>query len=49
MSNFKDYLMNCEIDSLNDDTIDQAITLAEMRQATEKYWRDRIAGENQSS
>jgi hypothetical protein len=41
--------MNCEIDSLNDDTVEKAIELSEIRQTTEKYWRDRINGENQSS
>lgn len=49
MENFKSYLMACEINDLNDDTVEKALDLAEMRQTTEKYWRDRINGENQSS
>jgi hypothetical protein len=42
----KSYLMNCDIEDLNDSTESKYEEIAKMRQATEKYWRDRIFYEN---
>ena len=42
----KGYLMNCDLDELNEDTEIMYTQLAQIRQASEKYWRDRIAAEN---
>jgi|LauGreSuBDMM15SN_2_FD.fasta_scaffold230183_2 hypothetical protein len=45
---FKNYLMNCDLEDLNDDTLAKYEDLAKMRMSTEEYWRNRIFYENQS-
>lgn len=44
--NLKQYLMNCDIEDLNADTEEMYKAIAQIRQASEKYWRDRISAEN---
>lgn len=44
--NLKQYLMNCDIEDLNEETQEMYKAIAQVRQASEKYWRDRIAAEN---
>lgn len=48
MDDLKSYLMNCDLEDLNEDTREKYEDIANMRKYTEKYWRDRIAAENQS-
>jgi len=45
---FKNYLMNCDLEDLNDDTLAKYEEIANMRMQTEEYWRSRIFYENQS-
>ena len=42
----KQYLMNCDLQEINDDNSGTFEALAETRKATESYWRDRITAEN---
>jgi hypothetical protein len=42
----KGYLMNCDIEDLNDETFSKYEIIALERQNTEQYWRDRITAEN---
>ena len=42
----KGYLMNCDLDELNESTIAKYETIASERKNSEKYWRDRISAEN---
>lgn len=42
----KQYLMNCDLAELNDQNEGTFTALAETRQSTESYWRDRITAEN---
>lgn len=48
MDDLKSYLMNCDLEDLTEETREKYEDIAHMRQYTEKYWRDRIAAENQS-
>ncbi len=48
MDDLKSYLMNCDLEDLTEDTREKYEDIAHMRKFTEKYWRDRIAAENQS-
>jgi len=45
----KNYLMNCDIEDLNESTADKYEQIAKNRRDTEKYWRDRLFYENQSN
>jgi hypothetical protein len=42
----KGYLMNCDLEDLNDNTFSKYETIASERKNSEKYWRDRITAEN---
>jgi hypothetical protein len=44
--NLKQYLMNCDIEDLNEETEAMYKQIAQIRQTSEQYWRDRIAAEN---
>jgi hypothetical protein len=44
----KNYLMNCDLEDLSESTQEKYEEIAKMRMATEEYWRNRIAAENQS-
>lgn len=41
----KQYLMNCDLEDYSEETSEMYKQLAQIRQASEKYWRDRIAAE----
>ena len=41
------YLMNCDLEDLNDDTVAKYTAIAQSRKDSEQYWRDRIFYENQ--
>lgn len=45
----KSYLMNCDLENLNESNHDQYEQLAKSRKDTEQYWRDRLFYENQSN
>ena len=42
----KGYLMNCDLEDLNESTLIKYETIAAERMNSEKYWRDRISAEN---
>jgi hypothetical protein len=42
----KGYLMNCDLEELNQYTVEHYEQIATERMNSEKYWRDRIAAEN---
>jgi hypothetical protein len=45
--NLKQFLMNCDIEDLSEETTDKYENIAKARQLSERYWRDRINAENQ--
>lgn len=45
----KNYLMNCDLEDLNESNSEKYEQLAQSRKDTEKYWRDRLFYENQSN
>jgi hypothetical protein len=45
----RQYLMNCDLEDLNESTQEKYEDIANMRMLTEQYWRDRISAENQSN
>lgn len=45
----RQYLMNCDLEDLNESTQEMYEDIANMRMLTEQYWRDRISHENQSN
>ena len=45
----KQYLMNCDLEDLNNSTLEKYEDIANMRMLTEEYWRNRISAENQSN
>ena len=45
---YKQYLMNCDLEDLSDSTLEKYLLIASKRKDTEKYWRDRITAENQN-
>lgn len=49
MDDLKSYLMNCDLEDLTEATREKYEDIANMRKYTEKYWRDRIAAENQNN
>ena len=48
MDDLKSYLMNCDLEDLTEATREKYEDIANMRKFTEKYWRDRIAAEQQN-
>lgn len=48
-NDLRQYLMNCDIEDLSASTREKYEDIANMRKYTEKYWRDRIAAENQNN
>jgi hypothetical protein len=45
----KQYLMNCDLEDLNDSTLEKYEDIANMRMLTEEYWRNRISAENEQN
>lgn len=43
----KGYLMNCDLEDLNESTVAKYEAIAQARKDSEQYWRDRIFYENQ--
>ena len=39
----KQYLMDCDLEDYNEETAEMYKQIAQIRHASEKYWRDRIA------
>jgi hypothetical protein len=42
----KSYLMNCDLEAIDEYTVEHYKQVATERMNSEKYWRDRIAAEN---
>ena len=45
----KQYLMNCDLEDLNNSTLEKYEDIANMLMLTVEYWRNRISAENQSN